>query len=166
MIPMCHSGMLPANLPPPLGMLDASLASNASDLRRMFLALETAIGRRPSRLRTDFAELAGEIASFERSYSETRKVNEIIRLGDVDLDQVRLKLNQRPKEMFIPAGCIVESYEVGNMRAVLRSVSGVIKSQERGQESRFIVGENGAKSRVGTGFIVEFPRRLVECYLS
>ena len=53
-IPLCHSGMLPANLPPPLGMLDASLASNAGDLRRMFLALETATGRRPSRLRTDF----------------------------------------------------------------------------------------------------------------
>ncbi len=165
-IPLCHSGMVPANLPPLLGMLDASLASNAGDLRRMFLALETATGRRPSGLRTDFAKLAGEIASFERPYSETRKVKEIIRLGDIDLDQVRLKLNQRPKQMFILAGCIVESHEVGNMRAVLRSMGGIMKSQERGQESRFIMGEDGARSRAGTGFVVEFPRRLVECYSS
>lgn len=91
------------------------------------------------------------------------KVKEIVRPGDIDLDQVRLRLNQRPERMFMCAGCIVESHKAGSMRAMQGSTCNAVKSRERERESRLVAEENG---RIGTSFSVEFPRCLVECCLS
>jgi hypothetical protein len=64
-IPICHSGITPKNLPPPLNSLNAVRASDASQLEQAFYSLQKAVGGK-GKLRTDFVELSDQIKEIER----------------------------------------------------------------------------------------------------
>lgn len=66
-IPLCHTGMTPEKLPPPLSNIDAVLATSSAGLTRVFRSIQTAVGAR-GRLKTDFDNLALAIQEHEREY--------------------------------------------------------------------------------------------------
>jgi hypothetical protein len=67
-LPFCHSNMTPAELPQPIGNLNAITANQASQLEFAFRSIQTAVGGKGS-LRTNFDELAQKVVLFEREYT-------------------------------------------------------------------------------------------------
>ncbi|MHC6527007.1 toll/interleukin-1 receptor domain-containing protein [Vibrio proteolyticus] len=67
-LPFCHSNMTPANLPQPIGNLNAIVSNQASQLEFAFRSIQTAVGGRGT-LRTDFDALAQKVSAFEREYT-------------------------------------------------------------------------------------------------
>lgn len=67
-IPICHSGMSPGALPPPLGNLNGITASHLGQLEGAFRNLQTAMGGR-GKLRTDFDDLAAKVVGLEEAYT-------------------------------------------------------------------------------------------------
>lgn len=63
-IPLCHSGITPKDLPPPLNSLDAIQANDTSQLERAFHAIQKAVGAK-GKLRTDFKALAEKLGKIE-----------------------------------------------------------------------------------------------------
>lgn len=73
-IPLCHSGISPSDLPIPLNMLQAARATDVSGLKLVFPVLASAIGARtPEADFTDFIEL---VSQFEIDYTFWPKFNE------------------------------------------------------------------------------------------
>lgn len=72
-IPLCHSGMTPGQLPMPLNMLQSSLINNVENLQGVFKILADSIGAtQPS---IDYIELIKKIASLELKFIPTPPVN-------------------------------------------------------------------------------------------
>lgn len=83
-LPICHSGIGFAELPPPLNNLNAIQASLAPQLESAFRSIQSAVGGR-GKLKTDFELLSQKIASFEASYtlgSNGRKALELLGVTD------------------------------------------------------------------------------------
>lgn len=64
-IPICHSGITPKELPPPLNSLNAVNANDANQLKQAFYSLQKAVGGK-GELRTDFFDLANKINEMEK----------------------------------------------------------------------------------------------------
>ena len=65
-IPICHSGMTPSKLPPPLGTLQASVATDENELKLIFPVLADAIGcNLPPH--TDFSSFINVVRTFEKT---------------------------------------------------------------------------------------------------
>ena len=67
-IPLCHSGMAPDQLPVPLGMLEAVRLSNAKDLAKLYARLSTMIGCDVPNV--DFDALSTAFKNLEAEYSD------------------------------------------------------------------------------------------------
>lgn len=67
-VPICHSGMIKNQLPMPLTNLNSIQANEPSDLEFAFRSLQTALGGK-GKLKTDFAQLAIQVAVFEKKYT-------------------------------------------------------------------------------------------------
>lgn len=88
-VPVCHTGMRPVDLPIPLNMLEAIEATNTVGLQRIYKLLASKLG---SAVPTgDFTELVRSIRAFEQDYGLVREVsiavNAILELLP-DLEQV------------------------------------------------------------------------------
>lgn len=66
-IPLCHSGMTPDQLPVPLGMLEGVLLSDAKDLAKLYARVSTLIGSDVPNV--DFDALAAKFQTLEAEYS-------------------------------------------------------------------------------------------------
>lgn len=108
-IPVCHSGLIPRDLPQPLNNLNGIHANQASQLESAFQSLQAAVGGK-GRLRTNFDELAANTINFENTYTITDriiKINQILR-GKISLNKVKplsngnhlIELNFLPREIF------------------------------------------------------------------
>jgi len=66
-IPVCHTGFAPADLPPPLNSLEAVLGSESQGLERLYLAISRyGLLPLPS---VDFPAVAKQVAEFEERYA-------------------------------------------------------------------------------------------------
>jgi TIR domain len=66
-IPLCHSGIEPSQLPMPLNLLQAAKAAEVSSLKLVFPVLASALGAKcPS---TDFTNFANFVKDFEAKYT-------------------------------------------------------------------------------------------------
>jgi hypothetical protein len=66
-IPLCHSGMEPRELPVPLNLLQAAKATDVSGLKLIFPVLASAIGSKVPNI--DFTDFIGKVEIFERKYT-------------------------------------------------------------------------------------------------
>jgi hypothetical protein len=73
-IPLCHSGMTPSDLPIPLNMLQAAKATDVAALKLVFPVLAAAIGAKTPAV--DFSAFIEKVRDFERRYTFWTKVNE------------------------------------------------------------------------------------------
>jgi TIR domain len=76
-IPLCHSGMTPSNLPIPLNMLEAATANEISSLKLIFPVLARAIGSSVPNI--DFTDFVEKVKDFEDRYTFWTKCNEYFR---------------------------------------------------------------------------------------
>ncbi|MFA0616864.1 toll/interleukin-1 receptor domain-containing protein [Vibrio splendidus] len=86
-LPFCHSSMNPANLPQPIGNLNAITANQASQLEFAFRSIQTAVGGKGS-LRTDFDALAHKIVLFEREYTLGSTVADLFKSIGGDMEKL------------------------------------------------------------------------------
>lgn len=76
-IPLCHSGMEPSQLPMPLNLLQAAKANEVSSLKLVFPVLAKALGaNNPA---TDFTDFVNEVKEFEAKYTFWDSCNHIFR---------------------------------------------------------------------------------------
>lgn len=73
-IPLCHSGMSPSDLPIPLNMLQAAKATDIAGLKLIFPVLAVAIGAKTPAV--DFADFIAKVKDFENRYTFWTKVND------------------------------------------------------------------------------------------
>jgi hypothetical protein len=68
LIPVCHSGMSPSELPSPINNLNAISGTDAASLERAFKSIQAAMGGK-GRLKTDFDELSSKIGAIQERYT-------------------------------------------------------------------------------------------------
>ena len=73
-IPLCHSGMIPSNLPVPLNLLQAASATDVSGLKLIFPVLANAIGSKTPSI--DFSGFIAKTQEFERRYTFWKQCND------------------------------------------------------------------------------------------
>jgi TIR domain len=94
-IPLCHSGMTPANLPIPLNMLEAATANEISSLKLIFPVLANAIGS--SVPNTDFTVFVEKVKEFEENYTFWKRCNDHFARLDSIHSELISSLKQSPK---------------------------------------------------------------------
>jgi len=67
-IPICHSGIKPSQLPMPLTNLNSVISNDPVHLKMVFESIQKAVGGK-GKLRTNFEELSNEILHFEEKYT-------------------------------------------------------------------------------------------------
>lgn len=72
-IPLCHSGMLPPQLPPPLGTLQAATATEEAGLKLVFPVLAEAVGCTLPEI--EFTEFISVVNEFEATSSQIKSLN-------------------------------------------------------------------------------------------
>lgn len=72
-IPLCHSGMEPAQLPTPLNLLQAAKISEISSLKLIFPVLAQAIGAKTPKI--DFTDFVDKVREFEEKYTFWNECN-------------------------------------------------------------------------------------------
>ncbi|CAK1752463.1 toll/interleukin-1 receptor domain-containing protein [Vibrio crassostreae] len=152
-LPLCHSGMDLQQLPKPIDNLNAIIANQASQLEFAFRSIQNAVGGKGS-LRTNFDELAGNIAKFERQYTLISNVNLALKLVNLDNSQFKeYCLAQRPGELIsLELGCIpsdilkkvkaLEAELIGHVSLQIDTVRGLAynhKTGETGQNASITV---------------------------
>jgi hypothetical protein len=129
-IPLCHSGMTPSDLPVPLNMLQAAKLTDISGLKLVFPVLATALGAKTPQV--DFTQFVQKVAEFETRYTFWEKCNsafqDIDRLDahiiptlkagqPVVLDLTDVQLNQiKPAIDFLTAEGVLDFRRVGNTK--------------------------------------------------
>jgi len=74
-IPLCHSGLAPAQLPVPLSEYEGLVLSEELGFKRFFTAIARKLGSQlPS---VDYAAYAQEVATFEAEYAGRRQLREV-----------------------------------------------------------------------------------------
>lgn len=116
-IPLCHSGMSPSQLPVPLNMLQAAKASETSSLKLVFPVLANAIGSATPNV--DFTNFVESVRKFEIKYtfwddcnSYFRKLNqfhggmiEILKnnsIIDIELQEIDIRFIEDLMQFFTP----------------------------------------------------------------
>lgn len=66
-VPLCHSGMEPSNLPVPLNLLQAVKLSEISGLKLLLPLLSNAIGSKEPKV--DFSDFVNKVKEFEENYT-------------------------------------------------------------------------------------------------
>jgi hypothetical protein len=71
-IPLCHSGMTPAQLPVPLSMLEGILLTDASSLEKLYTRISELIGCDVPAV--DFVQMSATFSELEKEYSRQRQL--------------------------------------------------------------------------------------------
>jgi hypothetical protein len=71
-IPLCHSGMTPPQLPVPLSMLEGLVLTDATGLEKLYTRISAVIGCDVPK--ADFEQLSGLFTELENEYSRQRQV--------------------------------------------------------------------------------------------
>ena len=79
LIPVCHSGSTPSNLPSPLNNLNGILGTESNHLENAFLSLQATVGGR-GKLKTNFDQLASQITTLSDAYSIGQKIRNLLNL--------------------------------------------------------------------------------------
>lgn len=117
-LPMCHSGITPGALPPPLNNLNGVLANQASQLEFAFRSLQMAVGGKGA-LKTDFDALAVKIAAFEQQYTLGANVTRLLSLLGVDRRLVVEHCEQQSPGVITTLDCgFVETSIVQSIKAM------------------------------------------------
>jgi hypothetical protein len=74
-IPLCHSGMKPSNLPMPLNLLQATTANEVSSLKLIFPVIANAIGAKTPNI--NFQNFIDKVNEFEIKYTFWDECNDI-----------------------------------------------------------------------------------------
>lgn len=96
-IPLCHSGIEPSNLPLPLNLLQAAKANEISEMNMLLPVLAQAIGsKNPS---YDFTDFVKKVKNFETQYTFWDQCNKIFQeINKIDNQIIpNLKLNKNIK---------------------------------------------------------------------
>ena len=75
-VPVCHSGMTPSDLPVPLSMLEAIQASDADDLGKLYSAIASIVTLQMPEV--DLDAVASEVKAIEAQYARAREAVERI----------------------------------------------------------------------------------------
>ena len=75
-IPLCHSGLKPRDLPVPLGMLEGIECGQSDGLRKLYDSIAKALGVDVPEI--DFPQMAAELHAVERKYVQARGAPETI----------------------------------------------------------------------------------------
>ncbi len=114
-IPLCHSGMVPPKLPPPLSALQAATATEESELALVFPVLAEAIGC--SLPNVDFAPFMNIVVEFERESREFQRMTKTTPIATTDgLSQHELTTLVEIAEQTFTAG---ETVATGYVRGAL-----------------------------------------------
>lgn len=70
-IPVCHSGMKPSDLPVPLGMLQSIACGQAEGLQKLYDAVAELVSAKAPAV--DFGKVAAELNAIEKKYIEARQ---------------------------------------------------------------------------------------------
>lgn len=76
-VPVCHTGMRPVDLPIPLNMLEGITANDPDGLRKMYRLLAEQLGSRTPE--SDFEKIAQQVGKFEHEYGLVRKVAKAVK---------------------------------------------------------------------------------------
>ncbi|HDT6091499.1 TPA: TIR domain-containing protein [Klebsiella quasipneumoniae] len=100
-IPLCHSGIKPSELPVPLSELQGALASDPSSVRLVLSVLAQALNSKvPNPDVTDFTKFVSE---FESTYTLKKTISEIVeRIREYDPNIDRKLKNSTPFELAVP----------------------------------------------------------------
>jgi len=109
-LPICHSGMIPKNLPAPLNSLNAVTGRQSSQLEFAFCSLQTAVGGK-GRFKTDFETLANNIIAFEQNYTIGTNIAKMLSIlgGDKNLLIQQCKQPQQGGDITLNCGFIETS---------------------------------------------------------
>lgn len=88
LLPLCHSGIMPSELPQPANNLNAIIANQSSQLEFAFRSIQSAVGGKGT-LRTDFDSLAQEVIQFERKYTLIKNIGEVLRLLELNNEEFK-----------------------------------------------------------------------------
>lgn len=121
-IPLCHSGMTPSDLPIPLNMLQAAKLTDISGLKFVFTRLAEALGANTPNV--DFTQFVQKVTAFEKRYTFWENCNGAfqtinqhdehiipdLRAGrSVDLNLTELQLNKlKPATDYLTAEAILD----------------------------------------------------------
>jgi hypothetical protein len=86
-IPLCHSGLAPAQLPVPLSESEGLVLSGTAGFERFYGAIAAALGSRLPEV--DYAAYAQEVVAFERDYDKQRQMAAEARPLDPGSETVR-----------------------------------------------------------------------------
>jgi hypothetical protein len=75
-VPVCHTGLRPVDLPMPLNMLQAVEAKNPEDLDKLYALLAKQLGS--TKPAGKFKQLAREVEEFEKEYGVVRVVRQAV----------------------------------------------------------------------------------------
>ncbi|MCS3833387.1 hypothetical protein HNP10_002148 [Aeromonas veronii] len=158
-LPLCHSNMTPANLPQPIGNLNAIITNQASQLEFAFRSIQTAVGGK-GKLRTDFDALAQQVSVFEREYTLGSTVVDFLKSIGGDLHAL-VKYCET-----LPSGTTQATLELGFIPTELINkikhfesdkLAGKIKLSVKNAGMAF--GENGAVNGANASLLIDI--RLV-----
>ena len=96
-IPFCHSGMTPSALPMPLNNLNSIQANQPGQLEAAFRSIQSAVGIKARKLKTNFVELANAVESFERLYMIGANLKEFLTLLGHDIEKIIKHCEGLPK---------------------------------------------------------------------
>lgn len=103
-LPLCHSGMTPNQLPTPLNNLNGISGNQASQLDFAFRSLQFAVSGR-GKLKTDFDALAMRTIAFERQYTLGDNVKNLLKLLGGALDILVAHFKNLPPSTFSTVDC-------------------------------------------------------------
>lgn len=86
-IPICHSGIVPSQLPQPINNLNAIQANLASQLESAFKSLQQAFGGR-GKLKTDFDLLKDKIVTIEKKYTVGRNLKDFFNITNTNMQEI------------------------------------------------------------------------------
>ena len=113
-VPVCHSGLRPSDLPIPLGMLQAIEANQISGLKRLYILLADAM--KASTPDIDFSQISEEIKNFEARYQATGQQGRT----DTEIEEQSGRSNSGDKPaQTIPEKGLVEGQEAVQQLAII-----------------------------------------------
>lgn len=166
-LPLCHSGMVPADLPAPLNNLNASSANQSSDLELAFRSLQAAVGGK-GRLKTDFQALATRVASFESEYTLGASLAQMFNVLKADVRSFVAHCEHLdPRSNAVINADIVPDQEVRELTALAKGgLNGYIRlifdghGQSYRGDGRVITGEV-LKIEVPVSLVMRYKRQLI-----
>lgn len=142
-IPICHSGMVPSQLPSPLVNLNAISSGQSSQLEFAFKSIQKAVGGK-GKLRTDFDSLSEKCRALERKYTLGDNIKKMLSSLSGDMRQLIDHCEGLDPEATTTIDCEFVEQTIISMLIGLESneLSGVISVSLKNSVTQF--GSGGA----------------------